>query len=111
MNIDLLLKAAYHYYRLGESIISDEKYDLEYEKIRVWEIENNIEDKITDKVCLGYFEGDSTVKVKHQYPMISIEKDNARGIVEETVISLKLDGVALELEYVNGQALSHKRVL
>lgn len=101
--IQSLINAAYHYYRLNESIISDEQYDALYQEIQEWEVQNNIEDKLTDKICLGYFEGDSTVKVKHQFSMISIEKNNGRGIEKETVISLKLDGVALELEYRKGQ--------
>ncbi len=100
--IQLLIKAAYNYYRLGNSIISDDNYDLLYQKVKEWEVKNDIQDKITEKVCLGYFEGDSTVKVPHKNPMISIEKDNTRAIEKETVISVKLDGVALELEYIKG---------
>jgi len=101
--INLLIRAAYHYYVLASPIMSDEEYDALYDEVKKWEEENNIEDKLTDKVCLGYFEGDSTVKVKHKYPMISIEKNNEKGIISPTVVTPKLDGVALELEYINGE--------
>ena len=101
--IELLLKAAYMYYVENDPLMSDRDYDKLFEEVRIWEGTNGIADRITDKVCLGYFEGDKTVKVGHPTPMLSVENDNNRELKRPAVITPKIDGAAVELIYKNGQ--------
>jgi DNA ligase (NAD+) len=101
--IERLTKAAKAYYVDNAPIMTDEAYDNLYNKIRQWEEEQGIEDKLTDRICLGYFEGDKTKKVKHLYPMLSVENNNVRAIDKQSVITPKIDGVAIELVYVDGE--------
>jgi len=100
--ISLLLKAAKAYYVDNSPIMSDREYDELYQKVKDWEISCGILDKLTDKVCLGYFEGDKSEKVKHKIPMLSVENANHKGIDKEVIITPKIDGAAIELEYVKG---------
>jgi DNA ligase (NAD+) len=100
--IERLLKAAKAYYVDSKPIMSDQAYDNLYKQVREWEIEQEIENKLTDKICLGYFEGDKTEKIKHYFPMLSVENDNVRAIDKAVVITPKIDGAAIELVYVNG---------
>ena len=100
--IEILLEAAKAYYVDAKSIMSDERYDKLWKDVKNWENEHNIDDKITDKVCLGYFEGSKTEKVEHLYPMLSVENDNVRVIDKEVIITPKIDGAAVELVYVDG---------
>jgi DNA ligase (NAD+) len=100
--IEKLTKAAKAYYVDNAPIMTDEAYDKLYNKIRAWEEEQDIEDKLTDRICLGYFEGDKTDKVKHLYPMLSVENNNTRAIDKQSIITPKIDGVAIELVYVKG---------
>lgn len=98
---DLLVKAAYHYYVLNDPIMSDAEYDALFAKCKKLE-ENLPEDqKITNKVCLGYFEGINRPKLKHIIPMLSMEKDNSK--TEFPCIQMpKFDGAAVEVVYRNG---------
>lgn len=94
--IQALIDAAYAYYVLNKPIMSDEEYDLIYDKVK------KINPELCDTLNLGYFEGNSTVKVKHTEPMLSIEKDNNREWEEPVVCMPKLDGVSCELVYKQG---------
>ncbi len=94
--VQKLLEAAYHYYVLASPIMSDEEYDKLYEEVKL------LNPELCNRVCLGYFEGNSTEKVKHEEPMLSIEKDNNRVPEEDYVTMPKLDGVACELVYKRG---------
>jgi DNA ligase (NAD+) len=101
--IEKLMQAAKAYYVDANPIMSDEAYDALFQKVRDFEIVNNIEDKLTDKVCLGYFEGDKACRVKHPSPMLSVENDNVRVIDAPVIITPKIDGAAVELWYVKGE--------
>ena len=98
-----LLLAAKAFYVDNSPIITDKEYDKLFNEVKTWEEVNNITDKLTNKVCLGYFEGDKTEKVKHDYPMLSVENANTRAIDKEVIITPKIDGVAIELVYIKGQ--------
>lgn len=100
-----LLKAAHAYYVLNSPIMSDLEYDLLFKEVQ--ELEKDQTYKITDKVCLGYFEGKSPVNIKHKYPMLSVKNDNDRVPNEETICTPKYDGASLEVVYENGK-LIHK---
>lgn len=99
---ELLVKAAYHYYVLNDPIMSDEEYDLLFEKVKNEEEHLPDDRKLTNKICLGYFEGGANrPKYPHPMPMLSLEKDNERR--EAPVVQTpKYDGAALELIYTYG---------
>ena len=94
--VQKLLNAAYHYYVLADPIMSDAEYDKLYDEVKI------INPELCNKINLGYFEGNSTVKVKHEEPMLSIEKDNKREPEYDYITMPKLDGVACELVYNRG---------
>lgn len=94
--IQTLVDAAYAYYVLNAPIMTDEEYDIIYAKVK------KVNPELCDNLNLGYFEGNSTVKVKHEEPMLSIEKDNERMWEEPVVCMPKLDGVSCELVYKQG---------
>ena len=101
--IKKLLTAAYNYYVLNQSIITDAEYDRLYEEVYKFEVDNNIpeDERITGKLNLGYFEGKAQEKLPHPIPMLSLSKE-MKEVNEEVVITPKLDGVALELQYRKG---------
>lgn len=98
---DLLIKAAYHYYVLNDPILSDAEYDALFEKCKELEKDLPEDQRITNKVCLGYFEGINRPKIQHIIPMLSLEKDNERQ--EFPCIQMpKFDGAAIEVVYRYG---------
>jgi DNA ligase (NAD+) len=113
--VEKLLKAAYNYYVLNSPIISDAEYDELYKKVRKWEEENipNEEQRITSKLNLGYFEGKTQTKLTHPFSMLSVDNADEEDINKKLfhyfwvgndynyVVTPKLDGVALELVYVD----------
>lgn len=101
--ITTLIKAAYHYYVLNNPIMSDTAYNKLYDEIQKWEEEHNIPEKerITESLNAGYFEGKQQHKMNHPIPMLSLNK-GVKEVSQEVVITPKLDGVALELLYLQG---------
>lgn len=100
--IEKLLKAAYHYYVLHEPIMSDAEYDKLFEIVQRLEKDLPQERRITDKVCLGYFEGGANrPKYPHPIPMLSLQKDNDKR-VPNVIQTPKYDGAALEVIYRKG---------
>jgi DNA ligase (NAD+) len=106
--IKRLLEAAYAYYVKNDPIMSDKEYDTLYEQASKFEEEAGIpeEARVTNKVCLGYFEGKKTTKVQHRSKMLSLEKDNDKVYDKPLVASPKFDGAAIEANYVYGNLQS-----
>ena len=101
--ISQLLKAAKAYYIDAAPIMTDAEYDKLFQEVKDFETLHGVEDKLTDKVCLGYFEGDKACKVKHPMPMLSVENASSRPVDKQTIITPKIDGAAVELWYVQGK--------
>lgn len=114
--IDLLNKYNYEYYTLDKPSVSDQEYDRLMQELIKLENENpslREEDSPTQRV--GGLIIDEFKKVTHEIPMFSlgnvfneeelIDFDNRISKVisnKEYVCELKIDGLAVSLEYKNG---------
>lgn len=114
--IELLNKYAYEYYTLDKPSVEDQEYDrLMQELIRIesshpeWVREDSPTRKIGGEVISEF------VKVKHDVPMFSLgnvfneyeirefdERISKEFPKHEYVCELKIDGLAVSLEYKNG---------
>ncbi len=114
--IELLNKYAYEYYTLDKPSVEDQEYDrLMQELIRIesshpeWVREDSPTRKIGGEVISEF------VKVKHNVPMFSLgnvfneyeirefdERISKEFPKHEYVCELKIDGLAVSLEYKNG---------
>ena len=107
--IDTLKKANYAYYQLDEPIMSDRDYNVMYEKLENLEKETGIilSDSPTQKVQGMLLDGFE--KVAFNEPMLSAQKTKDFSDLlkfvgdQEVVITYKLDGLTIVLEYDKGE--------
>jgi DNA ligase (NAD+) len=116
--LDLLEKASYEYYNNDNSIMPD----LEFDKCRDFVV-NNI-DKLSGKIKkrakdfiskIGETPNSKWEKVKHEVPMVSLEKANSEEeflaweneIKDDLYIIMdKVDGISISLKYKGGKLKS-----
>ncbi|MFW5782121.1 MAG: NAD-dependent DNA ligase LigA [Candidatus Muiribacteriaceae bacterium] len=115
---ELLNRYAYHYYVLGESLISDRKYDEYYSELKSLEEkfpEAAREDSPTKKV--GGEVLDEFRQVEHKVRLLSLENTYSKGEVEDFIrrirknsgkntdffAEVKLDGISLAITYEKGK--------
>ena len=105
----LLLKASEAYYNEDKEIMSNYEYDALYDELKKLEDEFNIkaEHSLTENV--GFEAAEFLPKVKHEKPMLSLDKTKDRGVLRDFlgdkngVLSYKLDGLTIVLTYENGK--------
>ncbi|MFR2774776.1 MAG: NAD-dependent DNA ligase LigA [Anaerostipes sp.] len=107
--VGLLNKASDLYYNTGQEYISDEEYDFYYERLK--DLENSTGFILSNSPTQNV--GSKVVslipKVKHEYPMLSLDKCHSIEEIENFIgnddcfISLKLDGLSVRLVYKDGK--------
>ncbi len=110
--VELLNKASESYYAKDEEIMSNFEYDALYDELVSLEEETGIQYANSPTRNVGYEASDYLPKVKHEKPMLSLQKtksvDELAAFLEdkEGVLSWKLDGLTVVLTYENGRLVS-----
>lgn len=106
--VTLLDKASYAYYAKDEEIMSNYEYDLLYDELELLEQELGIVLASSPTRKVGYEAVDELPKEKHTKPMLSLSKTKQREELKDFLgenaglLSWKLDGLTVVLEYENG---------
>ena len=96
------------YYNKNNSIISDYEYDRLFDELKEMENTLNIIMPNSPTQQVGYSVVSNLEKVKHEYPLLSLDKTKSTKEltkfigVESFVISAKMDGLTVCLTYDNG---------
>ena len=112
MNIHEIVKklneASDAYYN-GDEIMTDKEYDELYSKLEEHEYRCGAVDKNSPTQKVGYQVKSSLVKVKHEYPSLSLSKTKNKDEMrtwlgdDEAVLSWKCDGLTVVLTYNKGR--------
>jgi len=109
--IKRLNEASYKYYT-SDQIMTDKEWDSVYEKLADLEKETGITLSNSPTVNVGYEIIDELKTATHNHPMLSLDKTkDINDLVEfkvkgECTLSLKYDGLATSLRYVDGELKS-----
>ena len=106
--VEKLNEAAQAYYQEDREIMSNQEYDALYDELVELEEKTGmiLGNSPTQKV--GYTVLSNLVKVKHESPILSLDKTKETGKLEsslgerEGILSWKLDGLTIVLTYRNG---------
>jgi DNA ligase (NAD+) len=98
---ETVLKHGHFYYDLHQTQISDEEYDILYNKLEAVETAQGWADPDSPTIRVGHYAG----KVRHPFPLFSLKKvyDIKEIDNEFNVVTPKLDGTNLTVIYQNGK--------
>lgn len=107
--IALLSKASEAYYNEDREIMSNFEYDKLYDELK--ELEDKYDIHLSNSLTqnVGYVAAEFLPKVKHEKPMLSLDKTKDREVLKkflgdnEGVLSYKLDGLTIVLTYEGGK--------
>ena len=100
------------YYNNQISEISDFEYDQLFDELSALEQETGFVMAVSPTQTVGYEVKSELVKVKHNHPMLSLDKTKDVSEVakfldgREGVIMAKMDGLTCSLRYLNGELVS-----
>ena len=100
------------YYNNQTSIVSDYEYDSMFDELRSLESETGIIMGNSPTQTVGYEVKSKLEKVKHNHPMLSLDKTKSiqdlKSFVgdKQWVMMLKMDGLTVSLRYVDGKLVS-----
>ena len=106
--VSLLNKAAEAYYQRDTELMSNQEYDRLYDELVVLEQKSGITLANTPTQRVGYTVLSSLKKVKHDSPILSLDKTKETRKLEsflgtqKGILSWKLDGLTIVLNYNNG---------
>lgn len=104
----LLNRASRAYYQDAREIMSDHEYDALYDELQRLEKETKVTLSGSPTMQVGYQILSSLPKVRHDRPMLSLDKTKDREALrewlssQEGVLSWKLDGLTVVMTYENG---------
>ncbi len=110
--INTLNNASHTYYNLNDSIMTDFEYDKLYDELVELEKSTSIVMSNSPTRRVGFDVVDKFTRVEHKSPMLSLDKtksyDELVNFLGENVglLSWKLDGLTVVLEYKNGELVS-----
>ena len=110
--VDQMNKYRDAYYNDNESLVSDLEYDNLMDKLQDLESKTGIVLSNSPTRTVGYEVRSSLPKVKHDHPMLSLEKTkDVTEIVKflhnkESVVMAKMDGLTCSIKYVDGKLFS-----
>lgn len=96
------------YYNKSRPTVSDAEYDKLFDELDNLEKETGIVMSNSPTQTVGYEVRSELKKVKHEYPMLSLDKtksvDDLNRFVgdKEAIVMLKLDGLTVAVTYENG---------
>lgn len=110
--VELLNGYRNEYYNHQNSVISDFEYDQLYDELVALEQETGIIMAVSPTQTVGYEVKSELTKVKHNHPMLSLDKTkDIADIVKfldgrDGVVMAKADGLTCSLRYINGELIS-----
>lgn len=110
--IEKLNKARKTYYQQDKQIMSDFEYDKLYDELEELEKKLNLVYANSPTINVGYKVISNLKKVKHDKKMLSLDKTKEISKIEdflgnqEGILSLKMDGLTIVLNYNNGQLIN-----
>lgn len=110
--IEELNNASDAYYNGGHTIMTDAEWDRKYETLKEMETETGIVFANSPTHRVGYEIRENVKKVRHNHPMLSLDKAHTIEELEEFAngqdcwISIKLDGLTTSVRYLNGKLVS-----
>lgn len=109
--VEELNKASEAYYNTGQPIMSDVEFDNKLEELRQWEEETGVVLANSPTHNVGYSVADELKEVKHNHPMLSLDKTKSVNELIEFIgdkdcfLSVKADGLTTSLHYINGKLI------
>ena len=106
---DLLNRASEAYYARDTEIMSNLEYDRLYDELRALEEETGLVMAASPTVHVGYEAVDALPRVRHEKPMLSLDKTKSREALadwlgdQKGLLSWKLDGLTVVLTYEGGK--------
>lgn len=106
--IEILNKASNDYYN-STPTMTDYEWDKLYEELEQLECETNVIYANSPTQNVGYVVLDEIKKVKHNHPMLSLDKCHSEEeLIEfagdkDCVLSVKCDGLTTSLHYIDGK--------
>ena len=110
--VDILNQHRYLYYNESRPVISDFEYDNLFDELKKLEEETGLIYATSPTQTVGYEVKFSLNKVKHNHPMLSLDKTkNTSDVVKfldgrDGVVMAKMDGLTCSLRYLNGELVS-----
>ncbi len=107
--IALLNRASEAYYKENKEIISNFEYDRLYDELLGLESRSNTVLSGSPTYKVGYEVSESLPKKEHDTPMLSLDKTKSEEDLrewlkdKEALLSWKLDGLTIVLNYLNGE--------
>ena len=106
--VEKLNEAAKAYYQEDREIMSNQEYDALYDELVSLEEKTGVILSNSPTQNVGYTVLSNLVKVKHESPILSLDKTKETGKLEsflgdkKGILSWKLDGLTIVLTYKNG---------
>lgn len=100
------------YYNNSQSIVSDFEYDQLFDELVQLESETGFVMSVSPTQTVGYEVKSELKKVKHNHPMLSLDKTKSVDDVivfldcRDGIVMAKEDGLTCSLRYLNGQLVS-----
>ena len=100
------------YYNDGVSLVTDLVYDNMMDNLKAVEENTGIVLSNSPTRTVGYEVRSALPKVKHDHPMLSLDKTKDIGEIvkflsnKPTIVMAKMDGLTCSLKYVNGKLVS-----
>lgn len=100
------------YYNNSRSEISDFEYDTLFDELSQLESETGFIMAVSPTQTVGYEVKSELKKVKHNHPMLSLDKTKSVDDVikfldnKDGVVMAKMDGLTCSLRYINGELVS-----
>ena len=110
--VSLLNHYRNEYYNNSRSEISDFEYDRLFDELTKLELETGFIMAVSPTQTIGYEVKSELKKVKHNHPMLSLDKTKSVDDVitflggKPGAIMAKMDGLTCSLRYLNGQLVS-----
>lgn len=110
--VELLNHYRNEYYNNSQSEISDFEYDRLFDELAKLESETGFVMAVSPTQTVGYEVKSELQKVKHNHPMLSLDKTKSVDDViaflngKDGVIMAKMDGLTCSLRYLNGELIS-----
>ena len=110
--VELLNHYRNEYYNNSRSEISDFEYDKLFDELTQLESETGFIIAVSPTQTVGYEVKSELKKVKHNHPMLSLDKTKSVDDVvaflggKDGAIMAKMDGLTCSLRYLNGQLIS-----
>lgn len=109
--VDVLHKASIAYYRDDNPVMTDKQYDDLYDELEALEKETGVIYSNSPTQNVGCKVVSSLQKVKHTHPMLSLSKTKSTDELNrfanknDSILSLKMDGLTICLTYDNGELI------